>query len=172
MQKSLDVLLGLLSVLVGCLVVPVVPLAVLFRRPLLVNGQQRIDKTLIGDVPRSALPRWLWWFQTPDEPLPGAMYEPTVRQWRAKYGDYVCSVLWLWRNRAFGFRFWLGRPATGYIEEQPGLVEQEGLWRWSRTVWRIKLAAGWKVYRASFNAHWMHGPFRAAPFISIGLTDD
>lgn len=44
------------------------------------------------------LPRWLWWFQTPDNSLDGD------EGWkeRGKPG-YLSRVRWLWRNSMYGF---------------------------------------------------------------------
>ena len=43
------------------------------------------------------LPDWLWWFQTPDNPLDGdaAHWEP--------WSTYARRVAWCWRNVAYGF---------------------------------------------------------------------
>ncbi len=54
------------------------------------------------------LPRWLWWFQTPDNPLDGDHGWRTEHwQWRFKLpaplARYIGRVGWLWRNNAYGF---------------------------------------------------------------------
>lgn len=62
---------------------------------------------------RGDLPRWARWWETPDERLPGGMYEPTVESIYKRFGRYWCSVYWLGiRNRMYGLSFALfGEPA-------------------------------------------------------------
>lgn len=53
------------------------------------------------------LPRWLWWFQTPDNPLDGdGGWRNEHWQWRfklpASLARYVGRVGWLWRNSMYG----------------------------------------------------------------------
>lgn len=44
------------------------------------------------------LPRWLWWFQTPDNSLDGD------KGWKARVkSGYISRVRWLWRNSMYGF---------------------------------------------------------------------
>lgn len=147
-----------------------VPLAVLFRRP---AGISKIEDTGEGGgqivIDRGALPRWLWWLQTPDERLPGGLYEKTILKWLSAYGDYGCSVRWLWRNAGYGFAWWMGRPADGYLNVVEGLIYRAPLWRWRRTYGPIALMCGWKVHRANFEATAADGPYWAIPFVSIRL---
>lgn len=54
------------------------------------------------------LPKWLWWFQTPDNPLDGdGGWKREHWQWRFKLptplATYVGRVGWLWRNPTYGF---------------------------------------------------------------------
>ena len=54
------------------------------------------------------LPKWLWWFQTPDNSLYGDDGWKTEHWvWRYKLpailATYVGMVGWLWRNPAYGF---------------------------------------------------------------------
>lgn len=58
------------------------------------------------------LPRWLWWFQTPDNSLDGdGGWQREHAQWRYELPDplrtYVGRVGWLLRNPAYGFE-WAG----------------------------------------------------------------
>lgn len=50
------------------------------------------------------LPRWLAWFNTPDDPgSTQGQYEPQVKGWLLKYGWRVKTYLWLgWRNQMLG----------------------------------------------------------------------
>ncbi len=50
------------------------------------------------------LPKWLWWFQTPDNPIDGdaghlARWGDSMEPWPR----YVRRVAWLWRNCGYGF---------------------------------------------------------------------
>jgi hypothetical protein len=57
------------------------------------------------------LPRGFRWMETPDDPLPGGQYEPQVKRIYDRFGFYVGSVYWLWRNRAYTFaRRWAFQP--------------------------------------------------------------
>lgn len=57
------------------------------------------------------LPRWLWWFQTPDNSLDGdGGWKELHRWWKDdadvetnKFKRYINRVLWLYRNSAYGF---------------------------------------------------------------------
>ena len=56
------------------------------------------------------LPRWLSWFQTPDNSLEGdAGWQNEHWQWRKKLPDLFCIYVgymgWLLRNRAYGFKW-------------------------------------------------------------------
>ncbi|QZA80226.1 DUF7338 family protein [Deefgea piscis] len=53
------------------------------------------------------LPRWLWWFQTPDSRMDGCNGDAGFcASHTASWWTYV---LWQWRNPAAGFSFWLGQ---------------------------------------------------------------
>ena len=47
------------------------------------------------------LPWGFRWMETPDDPLPGGTYEPTVARIYERWGFYWGSVYWLMRNRAY-----------------------------------------------------------------------
>lgn len=50
------------------------------------------------------LPRWLWWFQTPDNPAWGDwQFQHEQMAWTQS--RYLWTVFWLWRNPAYGFDF-------------------------------------------------------------------
>jgi hypothetical protein len=83
-------LLLVLDILATVLSYPLAPIVVLFASD---NGW---------------LPRWLWWFQTPDNSLNGDDgWRNKHLLWRYKLpvplGRYVGRVGWLWRNSAYGF---------------------------------------------------------------------
>ena len=167
-----DVLLAVALEAVSLALTPLVPLAPLFRRYVRTDRIEVWGEGGRGEmiVERYRLPRWLAWYETPDELLPGGMYEPTVRGWYQSAGPYACSVLWLLRNRLYGLAWRFGRPAGGYLDPIPGAVATRGdLWRWWRSVGPIVLQAGWKVHRKTYSAHWADGPLWAVPFVSVRL---
>ena len=53
------------------------------------------------------LPRWLWWFQTPDNSLDGDTGWRTqnmpYRPENGRYHRWVNRFHWLWRNKLYGF---------------------------------------------------------------------
>lgn len=54
------------------------------------------------------LPHWLWWFQTPDNPMDGDKgWKFEHWQWRFKLPEplatYVGRIGWCWRNPVYGF---------------------------------------------------------------------
>lgn len=57
----------------------------------------------LADPTTGRLPPSLWWMETPDEPLPGARYEPGHRAKIERFGFRVASCLWLWRNMAYNW---------------------------------------------------------------------
>lgn len=137
-MKIVDVLIALFCEVVGWLAFPLAPVAVLLahRNPWPSPGAWGSG----ADVPRGCLRFPFEWLDTPDEPLPGGMYEPQVRGWYDRYGWRVCAVLWLWRNRAFRLAFSLGRPVDSY-DAAP--------WRHDWVCGILKGTVGWKVYRAT-----------------------
>jgi hypothetical protein len=73
------------------------------------------------------LPRWLWWFQTPDAPLDGDVYYlaeharfkgENITWWQRYYN----RVMWLYRNTAYGFDWTVlaFKPQPGYVVELRG----------------------------------------------------
>lgn len=169
-----DIVLAVAIELVSLLATPLIPFVVLFReRKPLKTTQVTVHAAEVSDdlfVDRTKLPDWLWWFQTPDEPLPGGLYEPTVLTWYQILGYYWCSVLWLIRNRMYGLSWYFGKPADGYLDSVPGEIVRRGdLWRGWWKFGPIVFQAGWKVHRKDFDAKAQTGPFWAIPFVSLRL---
>lgn len=54
---------------------------------------------LFADRKTGRLPPWAWWMETHDARLPGDM--KVVRPILQRYGWWVASVIWLWRNSAY-----------------------------------------------------------------------
>ncbi len=75
---------------------------------------------------RSALPAWLAWFQTPDNPIDGdanfqtnvAPFPGAVTGWR----QYVNRVLWLYRNPSYGF----DRTVVSFLAAPAAVVRKFG----------------------------------------------
>jgi hypothetical protein len=69
------------------------------------------------------LPKWLWWFQTPDNWLYGD--DGHMQRWGmgvfAKEGTYWQMVSWLFRNPAYGFE-WDGPLAATTTSDMPVVV--------------------------------------------------
>lgn len=126
---------------------------------------------------REYLVKYLYWFQTHDNPVDEYWYGdyftdsffPYVKNaTQAQYDSsrflrYVCRLFWLWRNCAYGFSYNLfGRKLTGreIIKEMGD--EKTGLW-WRHTdrnnSWQFKahvpigfkinidMNIGWKTHR-------------------------
>ena len=108
------------------------------------TGSYNTFPTIRGD-----LPRWLRWFQTPDERFPGGLYEPTVFDILTRRGKIYTS--WYWagiRNQLMGLAAALGKPTTDYIPEQPyGFWERDDIWRYALPIGPVRIVVGWQVYR-------------------------
>lgn len=109
---------------------------------------------------RGDLPWWLSWFQTFDERMPCGIYEPTMRAFLDRYGQYLCSVRWLIRNRMFG----LSKALFGQeVEKDTPLVYMMTF------KGPLMFGAGWKRYRATTTARHDTGPFVAIPSVTVRL---
>jgi hypothetical protein len=155
MRKLRDVLVAVLLEVVGWSAFVLAPIAVLFAR---LDAEPSVggwaDDLTLPTTRRATLPWGFRWLDAPDDRLPGGMYEPDVRRWLATYGWRVCSVLWLWRNRAFGLAWVFGRDVA---------TEAEAPWRIDWT-WRfLRGTLGWKVYRKGLYSK----PLIAIPAVSI-----
>lgn len=173
MQKTIDVLIGVALALLSILALPLAPFVALFE-----GRSLRID-TIVREVDgahvpvhvwRYELPRWLSWFQTPDEPMPGALYEPAIVSAFMRGGQWWAATCWLWRNSLYGLAWRFGLPADDYLDLTiDGTVVRGRLWRWRKTVGPLVLLAGWKVHRAGYSATAEGGPYRAIRFASLRL---
>ena len=153
---------GLLVTFLNLLCPFLVPLALLFAK-----WEKEPSSARAGEEPaiRGDLPKWLSWFSTPDERLPGGMYEPTVAAMYEKRGKWLTSWYWLGvRNCLFGLALRLGKPTTDYIPDLPlGFWERGDIWRYSVKLGPFKFLTGYKVYKL------LDGSFKAAPCFSIML---
>jgi hypothetical protein len=109
----------------------------------------KTQSTLYG-IPtfRGDLPNWLYWLSTPDERLPGGLYEPAHKEVFDKWGKWVASWYWLGvRNRMMGLGHSLGIQATEYIPDQRGFYRNGDVWQYSVHIVFIRIALGYKVYK-------------------------
>lgn len=117
------------------------------------------------------LPRWLWWFQTPDNPLSAQV----IDRWFPEHGTplkrWINNVSWLYRNSMYGFSEdvlgftikkgftyrCIGDEAVGNKPLHEGLVKryitQDGktYWQWYYVkAWSnrfcIRANFGWKLW--------------------------
>lgn len=95
------------------------------------------------------LPRWLWWFQTPDNSLDGdGGWKHEHWQWRYKLpgqiATYIGRVGWLWRNPAYGLDDALSIPRGDVlILWGSKLIAGE----WEPYGWYILITTtGWQLY--------------------------
>ena len=63
------------------------------------------------------LPKWLWWFQTPDNPIDGDAGHRERWPSNTAFGTYTRRVAWLLRNVCYGF----DSTVTG-VKQMPGDV--------------------------------------------------
>lgn len=109
-----------------------------------VRGQWNGEVAGLGETgenypfPSVVLPRWLAWFDTPDEPGPFPAYEPAIMAIYVRWGWWV-TVWWNWsfRNIAHGWLYPFRRVWP--LEDVP---RNEQL----RQV-KCGIGYGWKAYR-------------------------
>jgi len=73
------------------------------------------------------LPKWLWWWQTPDNPLDGdagflaehAPYKGTNLPW---WKVHINRTFWQWRNPAMGF----GMTVMSFTPQEPYIMRRLG----------------------------------------------
>lgn len=110
------------------------------------------------DVQRYELPKWLFFMETPDEMLPGGLYEPTVLKIYEKYGWLITSYYWLCiRNVGHGFRWMFGVE----VPSKSTPVELETI-----DLKYIFLLKGWQIYSDRYNKKTKSG-FIAVPKLTI-----
>ena len=105
--------ISLLITLIGVILAPVLPV---FR----VNAYGWCDNHFYEDFgPR--LPKWLNWFQTPDNDLYG---DATFQRINGK--SYWSMVKWLWRNPAYSFALrYLSMPYITDIYGDPSIKDND-----------------------------------------------
>ena len=110
------------------------------------------------------LPRWLWWFQTPDNPCDGDIGHWERHPGTDWWSTYKRRVAWFWRNVGYGFDIdVLGLDAkagdtldlTGDIEAGTNPTKNGYVWRVLRRA--DGTAAGFQLY---FVHQWSFWPTR------------
>lgn len=151
-------LIGLFITLLNILVPFIIPLLLPTVKWDKVPSTDRTGNTTI----RGDLPNWLSWFSTPDERLPGGLYEEDQRNKLAKYGKWFTSWYWLGiRNALFGLAIAVGKPATSYIPDERGFYKSGDIWQYSIQLGPLRFVTGYKVYRL------LNGEFWAAPCFTL-----
>jgi hypothetical protein len=159
MRHIKPILIALLIQVVALFAPVLVLLALPFIRwdaePSAIDGQSSI---------RGDLPRWLAWLGTPDERLPGGLYEPAVLSIYKRFGRFFCAWYWLGiRNRVHGFAAVFGLPTSAPWADGFGLQQRGCLWwiRWPLLWGRLAFKAGYRSYRL------LDGTFLAVPVFTI-----
>jgi hypothetical protein len=164
-MKSRDLLVALLCEVAGWMAIPLVPFALLFAVHYKTPWEGSFGSG--ANIKRLRL-RWPFrWLDTPNEPLPGGFYEERVRLDYLRHGWYRTSMLWLWRHRALRFAFRFGIFVDAYLPAQEGhavhLPGDVRVWRYQKTLGRLRFACGWKIVRATP----AEKPLMAIPYISL-----
>jgi len=126
------------------------PLFVLLALPFIRwDGGFSLDRSNNHPAVRGDMPKWLRWLETPDERLPGGLYEPTVKSVYRRFGSLICVWYWLGiRNRLHGLAASFGEPAERPWGPEFGMQRQGSLW-WIRKPLlngRLAFKAGYRVY--------------------------
>lgn len=154
------VILGFVDFIFGILAVFIVPFLLPFIK--WTEGEQP-EQWGAHPTIRGKLPKWLSWFETPDMPLPGGLYEDTVNKVFLKYGKVICAWYWIGlRNRVHGFAKFLGRPSNmeshrvtlPQLDPSVFVVRPDKSWIYVRRWKKIgfSFTTGYRVY-ATDNGH-------------------
>ena len=122
------------------------------------------------EVQRYRLPKWARWAESPDEHLPGGLYEPTVKTIYDSLGWFFTSVYWIgWRNCGNGIVWGLGHEVPKKIKDM-NETEQKlyGVWRTEKTLWKFKFIYGWETTRDWHSTKTKRGIW-ATPHFTIRL---
>ncbi|SDO75758.1 hypothetical protein SAMN05216303_102278 [Rhodoferax sp. OV413] len=138
-----------------------VPIGLLFARW---DSKPTLDQNGLHLAVRGDLPACFAWLNTPDERLPGGLYEPNVETIYQRYGRFLCSWYWLGlRNRGHGFAAQFGLPTSAYWPGEPGYYQRGGLWwlRYPLAGGRLQFKAGYRIYKL------LDSSFLAVPVFTI-----
>ena len=115
-------------------------------------------------IQRYRLPGWLAWAETPDEHLPGGLYEPTHAKIYNTFGWFIASWYWLVRNSAHGIPWSQGVKAIGYNQNTDEIHKR------IIPLWKFKLIIGFTVKKDNYSVYTGFG-FWAVPTISLRWGD-
>lgn len=115
------------------------------------------------------LPKYLRWFQTPDQRFPGDLNIPEIRAMQESKGKYYTSYIWMaFRNPLMGLASWLGKQTSDYAPE--GVIgmwkrtdEFGTIWKYTLKLGRLHIITGYNVYAL------LDGTFRAAPVFTAKI---
>lgn len=131
------------------------------------------ETTHYGQPPikRYRLPKWLSVFETPDEHLPGGLYEPTVFKMYEKWGWFITSWYWIGlRNVLHG---WQWRFGIEIPKKMRDLTQSERdmfrIWEKEYVVGPIKFLFGWRSKNDHYLSYTKSGHF-AVPRFSVRLN--
>ncbi len=146
----------------------VVPFALLFAR--------KIDDSVVHDEPQEAVQRYklhtfLRWMETPDELLPGGLYEPQVFSVYKKWGWFITAWVWIGtRNTGQGIMWNQGKEVSARMSE---LSDHEkdaaGIYQKERIFLGLKFISGWKVVHDVYKTK-TNGGFWAVPRFTVRLA--
>lgn len=123
-------------------------------------------------VQRYALPKWLSWTMTPDDMLPGPLYEPGFAKVYNRFGTWVAAWVNLsFRNVLYGMMWKHGKSVTNYLVHLDDSEQKRlGVWQTIYPLGPIKFKLGWNVHRiwkdTDTDDIWTH-TFWAVPAFSI-----
>jgi hypothetical protein len=134
LQWIIMVPISLIVTLLTYILAPILPVFATVQDGPLNNGNEW------GPGPR--LPKWLSWFQTPDNSLYGdATFMSLHKQ------NYGSEVQWLWRNPGYGFGIrYLNAPYTTKVSGDPTIRDNDNA------------KAGWCLVHVNglFQFKWIH----------------
>jgi hypothetical protein len=121
-------------------------------------------------VQRYLLPKFLQWAETPDEHLPGGLYEPTVLKIYQRFGWFVCSWYWLaLRNVGSGIVWNDGKEVPAKIRDMSAEDQAKfGVHEKRTLLWRLAILTGWEVTRDWHSTKTDQG-FWATPRFTVRL---
>ena len=138
------------------------------------------------------LPKWLYWFQTPDNSCDGDRKHRLRWPRDGVFWTWARRCAWLFRNSAYGFNYYVeGDPKVGDLSGVSGLckwyLERDGkLIGWQVYYvkhyrifghWKcVRFGAGWKIWGSSqdeiasdpYCPHWLY----FHPMKGSGLEED
>jgi hypothetical protein len=162
MQYIFPPLVGFLISLLNLVCPILVPFALIFAKW---DKEPSADSHGVGSICRGDLPSWLNWFSTPDERLPGGLYEPTVAEMYNKHGRFITSWYWLGtRNCLMGLSKAVGKQTTDYAPEDAGFWQRDDVWRYTIDfrlffVVPARIILGYQVYKMADGQFWAYPCF-------------